>query len=260
MLLSETGFTFNGKHSYTDMGCLWAEDGHEIIPDFEYNEMEIARRDGTLVMTRGTRREKLKHSGTLYPITEPRSQAEAQRLIRRISSWLGCGQQRLIYDYEPDKYYLAKITGGSTWSIEHWFGGEIPVTFELQPLAYNLLETTVTATGSKASLDIPFTMETGMDAPLQISITNTGKAITFLTVYVNDEQVATISSLAVGKTVRIENDIPCGVYLDDNLAAGMALTTLFKPGLAHNGENRITIACTSTGPGISVMVSARGRY
>ena len=182
MLLSETGFTFNGKHSYTDMGCLWAEDGHEIIPDFDYNETEITGRDGTLVFARGTRREKMKHSGTLYPVTEPKNQAEAQRMIRRISAWLSCGQQRLIYDYEPDKYYLAKITGGSSWFIEHWFGGEIPVTFELQPMAYNIQETTVTATGTKASLDIPFAINTSVDAPLRISITNTGKAITFLTI------------------------------------------------------------------------------
>lgn len=181
-------------------------------------------------------------------------------MIRRISAWLSCGQQRLVYDYEPDKYYLAKITGGSSWSLEHWFGGEIPVTFELQPMAYNIQETTATATGTKASLDIPFAINTGVDAPLRISITNTGKAITFLTVYVNDEQVFTVSSLAAGKTIRIENDVPCGVYLNDDLAAGMALTTLFKPGLVHDGENRVTIACTSTGPGITATVSARGRF
>ena len=260
MLLSETGFTFNGKHSYRDMGCLWAEDGHAIIPEFDYNELELSGRDGTLVLESGTRREKMKHSGTLYPVVEPQNQAEAQKLIRKLGSWLGCGQQRLIYDYEPDKYYLAKIAGGSSWSLEHWFGGEIPVTFELQPLAYSVDETTATASGDNASLDIPLAMDTGVDAPVQISITNTGKAITFLTAYVNDEQVFTAGSLAAGKTLRIENDVPCGVYLEDDLAAGMALTTLFKPGLVHSGENRITVACTSTAPGLDVTVSARGRF
>lgn len=260
MHLSETGFTFNGKHSYRDMGCLWVEDGHEIIPSFDYNELEIARRDGTMVLASGTRREKMKHSGTLYLLNEPRSQAEAQQMIRRISTWLGCGQQQLIYDYEPDKYYLAMIAGGSTWSIEHWFGGEIPVTFELQPLAYNTQETRVTASETKATLDIPFTMHTGVDAPLSISITNTGKAITFLTVYVNDEQVLTVSSLAVGKTLQMDSDVPCGVYMNNDLATGMAITTGFKPALVHDGENRITIACTSSGPGISATITARGRY
>ena len=193
-------------------------------------------------------------------MVEPQNQTEAQKLIRKISAWLGCGQQRLIYDYEPDKYYLAKIAGGSSWSLEHWFGGEIPVTFELQPLAYSVEETTATAAGNDAVLDIPMTLDTGVDAPVRISITNTGKAITFLTVYVNDEQVFTASSLAVGKTIRIENDVPCGVWLDDDLAAGMALTTHFKPGLVHSGENRITVVCTSDEPGLEATVSTRGRF
>ncbi|MGX8705376.1 MAG: hypothetical protein ACSW8J_02255, partial [bacterium] len=108
LLLRETGFTFGGVHSRDDMGLIYAEkDGHIAIPEIRRNSYQIAGMSGTLLLP-GEAWQTFTLEGTLYPAEEPRTQAEAQALLRDVSAWLTSGRERLIFDYEPSVYYLAE--------------------------------------------------------------------------------------------------------------------------------------------------------
>lgn len=136
MKLNESGFTFNGRHCRRDMGCWWIEkDGHQISPEVQRNEYEIAGVSGSILMD-GATRKGLTFSGTLVMAQEPETQTEAQEKLRALMAWLDCGRQRLIMDYEPGRYYLAQVDKSTTWSLKNWFGGELSVTFTAQPFAY----------------------------------------------------------------------------------------------------------------------------
>lgn len=60
---------------------------------------------------------------------------------REISAWLRSSQwERLVFDDEPDKYYLARIYGAVP--LDDLFrAGETDITFECQPFAYLFLNT-----------------------------------------------------------------------------------------------------------------------
>jgi len=114
--LKESGFTFGNKHSRRDMGLIYAEkDGHIAIPEIKRNSYSIAGMSGTLLLA-GEAWQPFTLEGTLYPAIEPESQADAQDLLRSISAWLTNGRQRLIFDYEPNVYYMAELSAASKWT------------------------------------------------------------------------------------------------------------------------------------------------
>ena len=258
MLLSETGFTFGGVHSRDDMGLIYAEkDGHIAIPEIRRNIYQIAGMSGTVLMP-GEAWQTFFLEGTLYPAEEPRTQAEAQQLLRAITAWLTAGRQRLIFDYEPSVYYLAEISTAAKWSLRNWFGGELPIRFTVQPFAYNVEENTNTVEITGSSATVQLSVETGQPAPLKLTVENTGTAaITRVTV-----QGITLKnmSLANGQTLVIDCEPPMGAVIGSQSA--MQYASSFAPVQLDNGVNRIPVTL-SFGSGTTranVTASARGRW
>lgn len=259
MLLSETGFSFGGVHSRNDMGLIYAEkDGHIAIPEIRRNAYQIAGMSGTVLML-GEAWQPFFLEGTLYPAEEPRTQAEAQQLLRAITAWLTAGRQRLIFDYEPSVYYLAEISTSSKWSLRNWFGGELPIRFTCQPFAYSVQETSavydITSGGDKI---LSFQMRTGRPAPLRIAIRNNGSAaITKVTVGGITLEGMTLAS---GSTLVIDCEPPMGATIGSQSA--MQYATAFAPVLLDDGANSIPLSLVF-GSGTAraeVTASARGRW
>lgn len=178
MLVRESGFTFNGIHSRTDMGLYFSEgDRRKVTPQVKRVEYEVPGRDGTLWYGRQTL-QPFTIDGTLYPVQEPATQAAAQTLIRSVTSWLvGAGRAQLILDYEPDKYYIAQVDDSCVWSLKNWFGGEIRITFLVQPYAWAVTPTTVDKYTTADQVAIDVTVQTGVPAPYTFTLWNLGTCV-----------------------------------------------------------------------------------
>lgn len=256
MMLRETGFTFDGRHSAMDMGMQYSEAnmGHAAMPPVSRNEYRIAGQSGTVLFdgeTYGT----LTFSGSLYPIQEPETQQAAQQLIRRVQEWL-TGRKKLIFDYEPDRYYMAQLTKQSSWSLKNWFGGELTLTFQAEPFAYATSATRFSASGQD-TIAIAAHMATLQPAPAVIRITNTGsEALTGVNVNAGQIVFAGLS-LANGEYIDISCEPPIGASLSSG-ANALPYCAAFSPLLLSQGENDLTV--TVTGSSASVEITARGRW
>lgn len=260
MLLRETGFTFNGVHSRTDMGLIYGEkDGHPAIAEIERNEYDIAGADGTLLLP-GERRKPMTFEGTLYPAAEPATQAEAQALIRRVEAWLTAGRCPLIFDYEPEVFYLAELTGMVKWSLKNWFGGELGVKFTAQPWAYAVAPTIVTKETQSNETTVTLTLNTGHPAPLSVEIENTGTA-TITELDIGSSVQLRELSVGVGSVIAVRFETPVGVTIDG--VSAMPKVIRFEPVTAGNGENVIPFRFgmgSSGAYGVRIRAGARGRW
>lgn len=265
MLLRETGFTFNGLHSRDDMGLQYVEkDGHPIIPRISRNEYEIAGASGTVLMP-GESWQPMTFEGTLYPLQERATQAAAQQLLRTVAAWLTAGRCKLIFDYEPGKYYLAELSDQSKWSLKNWFGGELPVKFEAQPFAYAVTETSAMATATGNAVTVMVNLSTGQPAPLKLAVRNTGSApITGITVGLSGGNTAAVTlagmNLVNGQTLTINGEPPIGAAIGTTNALPYAAA--FAPVNLQNGINNVYVQLTwgSGTKGAQVTASARGRW
>ena len=283
MLLNETGFTFGGVHSRRDMGLLYVEkEGHIAIPEIKRNSYQIAGMSGTLLLS-GENWQPFNLEGSLYPAEEPRTQAEAQVLLRNILSWLTAGRQRLIFDYEPGVYYLAELSGSSKWTLRNWFGGELQIRFLVQPFAYsvNASTATVVAGGGPASVSgtrslkkgaaanltaadspgevtVRLNVETDYPTGVELTVTNTGEA-PITSVGVGVIQVDGLE-LQTGQQLKIDTNPPALVTIDGENA--MDRVTAFGHITLYNGVNAlgVRIAYGDGEQGAEVTASARGRW
>lgn len=258
MLLKETGFTFGNKHSRRDMGLIYAEkDGHIAIPEIKRNSYSIAGMSGTLLMS-GEAWQPFTLEGTLYPASEPATQADAQDLLRDVAAWLTGGRQRLIFDYEPSVYYMAELSAASKWSLKNWFGGELQVRWTAQPFAYNVEEDTatvdVTSGGSKT---VSLRAYTGAPAPLKLTVKNTGSAP--ITRVSFGGITLTGMNITANQTLVIDSEPPAGAMIGSTNA--LPYCTAFQPYMVNNGYNYIYVNLTfgSGTAGAKITASARGR-
>ena len=255
MLLRETGFSFGGEHCYAHYGLMYAEKdaGHQTWGAVRRNEYEIAGQSGTVLFD-GAEQGVLTFSGTLYPHDEPRTQADAQRIIRRAQKWLLSGRKKLIFDYEPEYYYLAQLSKASQWSLKNWFGGELGITFEAQPYAYACHENVVSVSGSGA-VSAVVQMNTLWDAPAAIRVSNAGAA-NVTRVSVNDGQIL-FEELAIApqECLEIRCEAPVGAALHNESA--LPWCEYFRPVLLKTGANELTVEADGD---VSVEIRARGRW
>ena len=262
MRLNEINFSFGGKHCLTDFGCIYVEkSGHVISPAATLNTYEISGLSGTIRMD-GTVYQPITFTGNLFFAKDPPSQAEAQERLRAISRWLLSGRQWLVFDYEPDRYYLAEVTASGKWTYADWIEGGLSVEFTAQPFAFNVQasEATTTLTGDAA--DVPLVAVTGEAAPLIISVTNTGTAaLTAFTASCGGKAIAMEGmNLAAGASMVISMEPPIGAEDGDGNSV-MQYATQFDYMTVAEGKNTVTCNAAFDGAGTAaVTISARGRY
>lgn len=259
---NEINFTFAGKHCLRDFGCVWVErDGRPFAPAITRNSYEIAGTDGTALLPGETRSE-MEISGTLVLVQEPRNQHEAQQRMREIARWLMDGRKQLIYDYEPERYYLAQVDDELTWSLGGWFGGEIGVTFKMQPCAYNLHADKASARTTGNAVKLGLTVRTQRPAPLEVIIKNTGGApITGAAITAQGKRaVFEAMSLAADQSLTVTMEPPIGAVFSTGESA-LPFAHAFDHITLDRGAQTVDVALTygSGTPGATVTASARGR-
>lgn len=267
MLLSESGFTFGGKHSYDDMGLIYAEkDGHIAIPEIKRNAYSIAGASGTLLLP-GETWQPFILEGTLYPALEPATQADAQDLLREVAAWLTGGRQKLIFDYEPNVYYLAELSASCKWSLRNWFGGELAVRWTAQPFAYNVDENTSVTSLTGNSVQMGLNLIGTQRAPLTVKIENTGLAA-ISEVRVADDLYFQGINLGAGQSITITTEPPAGARIQRSGGSAedaMPYAALFRPVTLAPGMSQVIVRCiydyvSGDTTGMRVTLSARGRW
>lgn len=260
MELRETGFTFLGKHSLNDFGMIYVEkDGHPAIPQPVWNEYEIAGSDGTILFD-GEAWKPMIFQGTLYPHDERATQADAQQMLRDVQGWLTGGRGQLIFDYEPDKYYIAQLTKQSGWSLKNWFGGELGISFQAQPHARSVLATEKTVTVTEGVTET-FRMATLRPAPMDIHVAVSGTAaLTGIRITSNYTGVVRFT----GMNVQPESEftVTCETPIDariDGTFSGLPYCREFSRLMATGGSNRVGIVPTYSGSGGEITVTMRAR-
>lgn len=129
------GFTFNGKHSDT-FGVIMRSRNRVVLPVRNDEYEEIPGRDGGILFP-GTFSDRFIE---LECALVTKSLPELRKAIRRIAAWLSTsGRARLIFDDEPDLYYLGRIA--NQIDLEQTMAlGQFMLQFRCLPLAFSVKE------------------------------------------------------------------------------------------------------------------------
>ena len=149
-----------------------------------------------------------------------------QDMLRDVAAWLTNGRQRLIFDYEPNIYYLAELSAASKWSLKNWFGGELQVRWTAQPFAYNVEEDTASVdVSSGGSKSVTLRAYTGLPAPLKLTVRNTGSA-PITRVSFGGITLAGMS-IGAGSTLVVDSEPPAGAKIGSSNA--LSYCTAWQP-------------------------------
>jgi predicted phage tail component-like protein len=106
------GLTFNGKHSYKDFGLIMYSKNRPLLPEPKITTEDMPGMDGEYDYSAVNPDKEIKYKPREIEIEFTLKEPNL-RLLRikanKIAAWLACGEQKLIFDDEEDKYYLAKV-------------------------------------------------------------------------------------------------------------------------------------------------------
>lgn len=245
-----TGLTFNGKHSYTDMGLVMVSKNRPILPEPYNITEELPGVDGDYDYSAVNPDGRVKYK----PITDEiefsfkeKSPANIRTKAHTIALWLACGQQQLRYDDDPGKYYLAKVINKLELESQIIRLKTFTVQFKRQPFAYALTEEShnYTVPGNK-TINNPGTF-------VKPKFTITG---TFTTLALScGGKTMTYSEAIAGATLVIDCDKMICIK-DESINMSNKLSGSFFEFAAEN--NVLTIG--GTGLDCTVNVSFRPQY
>lgn len=122
-----SGFSFRGVHS-SKFGIYTQDQGRVLVPPRREGKVTIPGRSGYYDGVGSVYNERVE--SLLCSFVRPEGKTVPE-VCREIAYWLS-GSGRLIYDKEPDKFYMAKLTGGPPVDY-HLHHGEFTLTWAYNP-------------------------------------------------------------------------------------------------------------------------------
>ena len=172
------GFSFKGRHSSTlDIGVRSVD--RTLIPQKRKNDIIIPGRHGSMVP--GEEVYDRRYIKMIIGLINNEDWIDLRTNSREIAEWLS-GEGKLIFDDEPDKYYMARVydaVGLEQMHLQPIGGAEI--TFDCQPFAYMVVDTITDDTWDEA--DYPWLISIPWDNSVTYThnFATTGiKAFTFV--------------------------------------------------------------------------------
>jgi predicted phage tail component-like protein len=165
------GFSYNGIHGSTYEIVARSVD-RVLLPALRSKQLEIPGRHGTYDFGENTYANRIVSVSLEYvgeSFTELRTRA------REISAWLTGvnGAKRLIFDDEPDKYYMAKIY--NQMALSNIFKqGKTEAAFECEPFAYSVTLFTDTASVTASGSTLTVSSSGTIDTPFTVILQNNG--------------------------------------------------------------------------------------
>ena len=163
------GFSFKGRHSSTlDIGVRSAD--RTLIPQKRKNDIIIPGRHGSMVP--GEEIYDRRYIKTILGLINNEDWVDLRLNSREVAEWLS-GEGKLIFDDEPDKFYIASVydaVGLEQMHLQPIGGAE--VTFDCQPFAYMVVDTSTDDTWEQA--DYPWLISIPWDNSVTYSFSATG--------------------------------------------------------------------------------------
>ena len=131
------GLTFNGKHSFTDLGLV-LKSYRNIKPSMRKREIEIPGKDGGYTFPSSSYSKRI--INCKFSLLGCATLEELRIKAREISDWLSAENANLEFDDEVGKIYTATVFG-SIDAEEIATMQEFTVEFECQPFAFGEIET-----------------------------------------------------------------------------------------------------------------------
>lgn len=251
-------FAFCGRHVH-EFGCDYVEGATRIMRGrVARNEYAIGGESGTALYS-GERYEAYTRSGILYPRDEGLIVADRPDMLRALTAWLTQGRGELIYDRDPAVFYLAQIDEVIEHTWEAWINGAVRVTMTLQPFAYSVQETTASVqAGVSASLQL--NLETGVPAPLRVTITpGAGARLTGATISAGERRIV-LDGLSVAAGTALTIDCARPILAAAGGVSVMSALTHFER-LTLPGPGAVDVQLRyGTGGSALVQAAVRGRF
>lgn len=124
------GIRFKNKHSNDFKVCIKTEN-NPLLPKKRFSEETVLGRDGSYKFENNYNDKVI----SIRCILLEKDLFLRRQKMREIANWLS-GEGELIFDYEPDKFYKAKVFNQIDNSIQY-SADEFTVTFNVYPIAYS---------------------------------------------------------------------------------------------------------------------------
>ena len=161
----KNGFTFNDRHS-SEFGITYKADSRVLLPEKRRSGIMVPGRSGAYYQYDGAYNAR-EETFTCY--FQPQQGKTTAITTRNIAGWLS-GRGRIIFDDEPDKYYIAVLAGAPPLD-RHLKFGEFELTFLYNPpFAFSIAEQIMSLTLGTNRIQYKGTEAT----PARIIITNNG--------------------------------------------------------------------------------------
>jgi len=176
--MSSYGLIFKEKHSYNDIGLIMKSNDRSLLPAVKRQQVDIAFQDGKIDLQKEP-----VYDNRIITVTFAyhfKTLFEMQEKKRQMAAWLS-GTGRLVFDDEPNKFYVAKVF--ESIPIEQSLRRmAVQVLFECQPFAYSdaiMQVFRITQQGQMVTLDVDGNVRTCGKITLRNTGTSTLNNITF---------------------------------------------------------------------------------
>ena len=134
------GLTFNGRHS-SEFGLVMFSRNRPILPEPKIVAEDLPGMDGEYDFSAVNPDGEIKYKPRMLDIDftiKERNPYWLRLKANQIAAWLSCGEQKLVFDDEPNKYYLATVAnkldlGNQILSIKTF-----TVHFRCRPMKYGI--------------------------------------------------------------------------------------------------------------------------
>lgn len=129
---------------------------------------------------------------------------EIREQVRQIAAWLRNNDQlgKLIFDDEPDKYYMARMMDKTELEEVAWTGRGTIMFFAPDPMAYAVNDDQFTTTENKLTFQ---RKGTASSKPLLEIVGESSDMLSGFSIQMNDSQMNVIGSLAVHESLIIDS-------------------------------------------------------
>ena len=196
------GLTFNGKHSFNDLGLIMFSQNRPILPEAKIITEEISGKDGEYDFSTVNPDKRIKYKNRSMEIKftiKERDLITLRQKAHSVAEWLACGEQNLIFDDDPNVYWIAKVTNKVDLEHQIIITKEFTVYFSCKPYCYSSTLTTsthaVAANGSKTVAN------SGTYVKPVIRISGACDTISFA---VNGKTLTYTAPIAVGQPIEID--------------------------------------------------------
>lgn len=145
-------FIWNGKDSYEDFGIVITKLPPEVIPESDIEEIPITGRDGDLTIDNNAKKS--------YTLPIDCTLLDSNR-IQEVKMWLIGGLGDLIFNWQQDFKYEAKLNNKIDIAQSMTICGEFQITFKVKPYKKSIndnvvvLESTGTLYNSSGNISKP---------------------------------------------------------------------------------------------------------